>query len=228
MECCGPLRGLRSGGTLVKIEVEQERPYLAALSGKDRAYKAGWLKSGGAGRESEGFVVPQEACNTTRRRGRDPALIESECGGKCEGMPVTAKTPIDRVRQLQIHQLLDVPAERSRTRRFHALYDRIHRSDVHGKQWKRVRSNKGAAGVDGSTLRSIEEQGVTRFLEGIQADLKGRPISSFTGEKATMDTESRWEAAATGDTDGPGPGDPNGGEVGPIEPIFEADFQPCA
>jgi len=30
------------------------------LSGKDRAYKAGGLKSLGAGRESEGFVVCAE------------------------------------------------------------------------------------------------------------------------------------------------------------------------
>jgi hypothetical protein len=29
-----------------------------------------------------------------------------------------------------------------------------------------------------------------------------------------MDTESRWEAEAAGDTDGAGLGDPNGGEVG--------------
>ena len=36
----------------------------------------------------------------------------------------------------------------------------------------RVRSNRGAAGVDEATLRSIEEQGVAQFLEGIQADLK--------------------------------------------------------
>jgi hypothetical protein len=68
------LSGVSGGGTLVKNRVEQERPYLAALSGKDRAYKAGWLKSGGAGRESEGFVVPQKACNTTRRREGNPAL----------------------------------------------------------------------------------------------------------------------------------------------------------
>jgi hypothetical protein len=31
----------------------------------------------------------------------------------------------------------------------------------------RVRSNGGAAGVDEITLRSIEEQGVVQFLEGI-------------------------------------------------------------
>ena len=40
------------------------------------------------------------------------------------------------------------------------------------KAWARVRSNGGAAGVDEITLRSIEEQGVAQFLEGIQADLK--------------------------------------------------------
>jgi hypothetical protein len=62
------LSGVSGGGTLVKIGVEQERPYLAAMSGKDRAYKAGWLKSGGAGRESEGCVVPRKECSKTLRR----------------------------------------------------------------------------------------------------------------------------------------------------------------
>ena len=37
-------------------------------SGKDCAYKAGRLKSRRAGRESEGFVVPGKACQTTRWR----------------------------------------------------------------------------------------------------------------------------------------------------------------
>jgi RNA-directed DNA polymerase len=97
-------------------------------------------------------------------------LIKPGCGGKCEGMPETAKIPIDKVRQLQIR--LWMCAKRSRTRRFHALYDRIYRSDVLGKAWMRVRSNRGAAGVDEATLRSIEERGVRQFLEGIQADLK--------------------------------------------------------
>jgi RNA-directed DNA polymerase len=86
-------------------------------------------------------------------------------------MPETDKTPeVDKVRELQ--RKLWVCAKQSKTRRFHALYDRIYRSDVLWEAWRRVRSNKGAAGVDQTTLRSIEEQGVTRFLEGIQADLK--------------------------------------------------------
>ena len=62
------LPGVAGGGTLGKSMAEQERPYLAAESGKDRAYKAGRLKSRGAGRESEGFVVPEKACSKTRWR----------------------------------------------------------------------------------------------------------------------------------------------------------------
>ena len=54
------LSGVAGGGTLGKSDTEQERPYLAAKSGKDRTYKAGWLKSSGAGRESEGLVVCAE------------------------------------------------------------------------------------------------------------------------------------------------------------------------
>ena len=62
------LPGVSGGGTLEQSNVEQERPYLAALSGKDRAYKVGWLKSRGAGRESERPAVPGKARKTTRWR----------------------------------------------------------------------------------------------------------------------------------------------------------------
>jgi RNA-directed DNA polymerase len=94
-------------------------------------------------------------------------------------MPETDKTPVveDKVRELQ--RKLYVCAKRSKTRRFHALYDRIYRSDVLWRAWIRVSSNQGAAGVDKITLQSIEEQGVTQFLEGIQADLRAgryRPL----------------------------------------------------
>ena len=62
------LPGVSGGGTSRESNAEQERPYLAAKSGKDRAYKAGRLKAHGAGRESERSTVPEKACNTTRRR----------------------------------------------------------------------------------------------------------------------------------------------------------------
>src|SRR5919109_4728604 len=57
------LSGVAGGGTFLKKIAEQERPSPAASSGKDRAYKAGRLKTYGAGRESEGFVLPMKACS---------------------------------------------------------------------------------------------------------------------------------------------------------------------
>jgi hypothetical protein len=62
------LSGVAGGGTFPEKSAEQERPYLAAWSGEDREYKAGRLKSSGAGRESEGSVVPGKARKTTRWR----------------------------------------------------------------------------------------------------------------------------------------------------------------
>ena len=62
------LSGVWGGGTFPEKSAEQERPYRAAWSGKDRWYKAGWLKPSGAGRESEGLEVPKKACATTRWR----------------------------------------------------------------------------------------------------------------------------------------------------------------
>ena len=62
------LPGVSGGGTLAKNKAEQERPSPAAKSGRDRGYKAGRLKSHGAGRESERSEVPKKACKTTRWR----------------------------------------------------------------------------------------------------------------------------------------------------------------
>jgi hypothetical protein len=62
------LPGVAGGGTQGQSSAEQERPYLAAESGKDRAYKAGWLKARGARRESERSEVLRKACKITRWR----------------------------------------------------------------------------------------------------------------------------------------------------------------
>ena len=93
------LSGVSGGGTLGQSNAEQERPSLAALSGKDRAYKAGQLKSRGARRESEGFVVPGKARITTRWR-EGTLLWSRRRGGKREGMPETANNLFVKARQL--------------------------------------------------------------------------------------------------------------------------------
>ena len=60
----------------------------------------------------------------------------------------------DNVRQLQ--RRLWVAAKRSPERRFHALLDRIYRRDVLWEAWRRVKANRGAAGVDRETLDRVE------------------------------------------------------------------------
>ena len=145
-------------------------------------------------------------------------------GGKCEGMPETANIPMDKVRQLQ--RKLYVCAKQSGTRRFHALYDRIYRSDVLWRAWVRVRSNGGAAGVDEATLRSIEERGVVRFLEGIQADLKA-------GRYRPSPVKRRWIPKTDGKQRPLGIPTVRDRVVQMaakivVEPIFEADFLECS
>jgi RNA-directed DNA polymerase len=130
--------------------------------------------------------------------------------------------PIDNVRELQ--RGLFIAAKCNRERRFHALYDRIWRSDVLLEAWKRVRSNKGAAGVDGETLAMIEQQGVTEFLAELRSVLRAgtyrpRPVRRRyipksdgrqrpLGIPAVRDRVVQMAAKIV------------------VEPIFEADF--CA
>jgi RNA-directed DNA polymerase len=75
-----------------------------------------------------------------------------------------------KVRELQ--RKLWAAAKRSPNRRFHALHDRIWRGDVLREAWKRVRKNKGAAGIDRVTLAAVEEYGAERLLAELQRDLR--------------------------------------------------------
>src|SRR5437762_6450690 len=85
-------------------------------------------------------------------------------------MPVRANNPEGKVRELQ--RRLWTSAKRSSTRRFHALYDRIYRGDVLWEAWRRVRANRGVAGVDRVTLAAVEVYGVERMLDELQRDLR--------------------------------------------------------
>lgn len=85
----------------------------------------------------------------------------------------------DNVRKLQ--RRLWAAAKQSPERRFHALYDRIFRADILGEAWRRVRANRGAAGVDGHTLAEVESYGTDRLLAELAADLQAgryRPAPS--------------------------------------------------
>ena len=117
------------------------------------------------------------------------AVKQNAAGGKgpCGGHGVSARTregmagetgpnsperraPLDQVRQLQ--RRLWAAAKRSRKRCFHALMDRIWRDDVLREAWRRVKRNRGSAGVDRETLAEIEQRGVDAFLEELGTALR--------------------------------------------------------
>lgn len=132
--------------------------------------------------------------------------------------------PADKVRQLR--RRLYVSAKRSRGRRFHALYDRICRGDVLAEAWRLVKSNRGAAGIDGETLSMIEQGGVEEYLLELQQRLRSgrywpqpvkrqyipkpdgtqRPLGIPTVRDRVVQAAAKLV----------------------VEPIFEADFKDCS
>jgi RNA-directed DNA polymerase len=148
---------------------------LRSLVSKDQWYKP-MVKSSGAQRESDGVVVPVIAVSNAAG-GKGPDFGHAGDEGTRKGMAGTARpnhprgseVPVN-VRRLQ--NRLWAAAKQSSGRRFHALYDRIHRDDVLWEAWERVRANRGAAGVDQMTVAAVEDYGVQRMLGELSRDLR--------------------------------------------------------
>ena len=202
---------------------------LRSLVSKDRSYKP-MVKSSGAQRESDGVVVPGRD-ELSRAPGKGPDFGQVGDGGKREGMTGTARSnyPRGHVAPVKVRQLqnrLWAAAKQSEGRRFHALYDRIYRSDILWEAWERVRANRGAAGVDGLTLTAVEAYGVERMLDELSADLRAgiyRPapvrrveIPKPDGRKRPLGIPTVCDRVCQQAT-----------KI-VLEPIFEADFLPCS
>jgi RNA-directed DNA polymerase len=85
---------------------------------------------------------------------------------------VSATEQVDKVRALQ--RVLYRSAKQEPSRRFHALYDKVARSDILWRAWAEVACNQGAPGVDGVTIASISDGaggGVRAFLEQLAQQL---------------------------------------------------------
>ena len=199
------------------------------------------VKSAGVQRESDGVVVPVIGVQHNAPGGKGPDFGYVDGVGKREGMAgfawpnnpggsppavaVDGAPSAVKVRELQ--NRLWAAAKQSEGRRFHALFDRIHRGDVLWEAWERVRRNRGAAGVDRVTLAFVEEEyGVERLLAELQHDLRTgsyRPAparrvdipkpaggSRPLGIPTVRDRVAQAAAKLV------------------LEPIFEADFVSCS
>lgn len=156
--------------------------------------------------------------------GRAPALVGRADAGKCEGMAARPNNPEEKVRELQ--RTLWRCAKRSQSRRFHALYDRICRDDVLREAWRRVRANRGAAGIDGESIAAIAESGVEAWLAKTQAKLRA-------GEYRPSPVRRRYIPKSDGGQRPLGIPTVRDRVVQMatklvIEPIFEADFRECS
>ena len=141
-------------------------------------------------------------------------------------MPIVARTTKqDKVRELQ--RTLYRAAKADPGRRFHALYDKVHRRDLLERAWGLVRANRGAAGIDRQTIADVERYGVSLLLDELAADLREGRWRPLPARRVFIEKPGREELrplsiptvrdrvvqAATKLA---------------IEPVFEADFLACS
>jgi len=141
-------------------------------------------------------------------------------------MPSGAKTTEqDKVRELQVK--LYLAAKRSPKRRFHALWDRIHRRDVLERAWRQVRENRGSAGVDRTTITQIEERGVEAFLDELEVELSEQRYRPWPVRRVQIPKPGRSETRPLGIPAVKDRVVQTAAKI-VIEPVFEADFRGCS
>lgn len=130
----------------------------------------------------------------------------------------------EKVRNLQNRLYLTAKADRKR--KFYAMYDKIYRKDILEDAWKRVKQNGGAGGVDKVSIEDVKVYGEEELLNEIAEELRTEKyrckpvrrtyIPKSDGRKRALgiptikDRIVQMAAKIV------------------IEPVFEADFQPCS
>jgi RNA-directed DNA polymerase len=130
-----------------------------------------------------------------------------------------------------LQRVLYRSAKQDPARRFHALYDKLARSDVMWRAWCDVAANRGAPGVDGVTIDDVAAAGVAgvrAFLDDLAARVRAKTYRPAPLRRVHI----------------PKPGQP--GRTRPLgiptiadrvvmaaaklvlEPVFEADFAPVS
>jgi len=133
--------------------------------------------------------------------------------------------PLDAVRALQ--RKLYRAAKADPERRFHALYDKVHRRDVLERAWAQVRHNAGAPGIDHTTIADVERYGVDRLLDELEAELREELFTPIPARRVYIPKPGRNERRPLSI---PAIRDRvvQGALKIVLEPIFEADMLACS
>jgi len=234
--------GVQGGGTQrQRISTTGETrfgPAEATPSGRE-AYKGETRKRGNDAEPGVGGGRSTGEPRENREEGRAATPIIGPLWERTAGLPPRGKAQprpnrarrkaparLDNVHKLQ--RTLYRVAKQQPERRFALLYDKVCRQDILQEAWRRVKSNKGAAGVDEVDIDEVREYGEARFLGEIEQELrngsyrvslvrrvhipktgqpgKTRPLGIPTVKDRTIQMAVKLV----------------------IEPLFEADFVPCS
>jgi len=151
-------------------------------------------------------------------------LAEVQFTGKDGRLVKSLLTPQDKVRILQ--RKLYAKSKKEKGFRFYSLYDKVYQKEVLEEAWAQVKANKGAAGIDGKTIKKIKEDGEEKFILDVESELRAETyqpkavrrvwIPKRDGKKRPLGiptVKDRLVQTAVKIV---------------IEPIFEADFQDCS
>jgi RNA-directed DNA polymerase len=132
---------------------------------------------------------------------------------------------LDAVRALQ--RKLYRAAKADPGRRFHALYDKIHRRDVLERAWVQVWRNGGAPGIDQTTIADVEKYGAHRLLDELEAELREQRFTPLPARrvyipKPGQDEQRPLSIPAVRDRV------VQAAMKIVLEPVFEADMLACS
>ena len=99
--------------------------------------------------------------------------------------------------------------------------------DVLERGWEQVRRNRGASGIDQTTIADVEAYGVSRLLDELVVELREEPYRPMPARRVWIPKPGRTEQRPLSI---PAVRDRvvQAAVKIVIEPVFEADFLPCS
>jgi RNA-directed DNA polymerase len=130
----------------------------------------------------------------------------------------------EKIRSLQ--RKLYTAAKAEPERRFHQLYDKVHRWDILAHAYRIAKSAAGAPGVDGVTFEDIEAQGEREWLKALQEELRTRTYRPMPVRRVMIPKPGGGERPLGIPTIRDRVAQTAAKLV--LEPIFEAEVEVCA